>query len=45
MALVQAELLRDALRTQSDPEKLVLRYEETAHAALGPFMTRCVPGM
>ncbi|MFI7134832.1 FAD-dependent oxidoreductase [Nonomuraea sp. NPDC050153] len=37
MALVQAELLRDALRAQADPENLILRYEEAAQAALGPF--------
>ncbi|WP_146103570.1 hypothetical protein [Nonomuraea solani] len=34
MALVQAELLRDALRAQTDQENPILRYEE---AALGPF--------
>ncbi|WP_188192184.1 FAD-dependent oxidoreductase [Nonomuraea sp. SYSU D8015] len=37
MALVQAELLREVMRAQNAPEKVVLRYEDAVHAALGPF--------
>lgn len=37
MALVQAELLREAVRAHGEPDKMMLAYEEAAHAALGPF--------
>ncbi|SPL96368.1 putative secreted protein [[Actinomadura] parvosata subsp. kistnae] len=37
MALIQAELLCEAVRAERDPARLVLAYESAAQEALGPF--------